>query len=994
MRMKMNRISTAVIYMALLLPFGVARGYAVTYKAAAFNYHTCFWQDTTDTAKKKADTLISVKIRRALVKGLKDSLNMEISKLSPNLSLQQMLKGNIPGLYVQETTGEPGTEQSMIIRGLSSPLFSKNDIYNQQPTVYLNGIPLIQESSFVYDIQKYNFNRIGPATNLLAGIDASNINSIEVIKDPLELAKLGPNAANGAIWITTRVAKSGVRQLNVNSYFGFVQASRVNTTNAEYENLFRKPFYQKYATESDYLNYPGYLRDSTNTDYYGPARWNDLYYQNTPIHSLDLGLTGGSDRANFRFFGSATTNAGNADNTALNRYTASFQINMLPFSWLTISSMVNANRMDRDRNRNLRDRFAETRYIPDLYNPLPPSASTYQALLNEYDKNIDNNRTTVVNGYLSLGVDLKKVKILSNLSFDYNQGTRDVFYPSTLMEGNNYVSNYLGYNQRFKIDNSINYTKELGKDHKFVFAAGQSYQTDVHKYNYANAYNGPNDFIKINVVQGNTDSTNYLKPVAYLVYRYIDKEQARLFSVYGSARYAYKDLLSFTALVRDDASSNAQPGSRWFISPAFSGQWNLKNQFLKSSSLFDDLTFNASWSRIGKPFTDDRFAAGPQYRVEIGWDAEPTIPGYNGVAAVSRPYTSGWVGYNLKWTYTDQLNLGLNTSLLQGRLSASATFYIKDDKRMLLNIPVPQEYGYTSSYASGMAVRNTGVELGLAGTILKSSAGLNWTSGINLNFNRNKLTALPNGLDQLVIGDMKLKVGQPIDQFFIYQNQGIYNADSEVPVNPANSKRLSFQGTPLKAGDPKWKDVNSDYVIDENDKVLKGNAMPKLTGGWSNDFHYGNFDLNFNIIFAVGQKALNQSAASQYDFINRESGNDINSIKEIFSWQQNPKAIQYPIYNPWSSVVPYRLDQDLFLENASYAKLRTVSLGYDLTKAGFIKKMKSTIKRAYIYVTANNLVTVTSFTGSDPELIDYNGIYNAYGMAIPRTYILGIKLDL
>jgi hypothetical protein len=293
-----------------------------------------------------------------------------------------------------------------------------------------------------------------------------------------------------------------------------------------------------------------------------------------------------------------------------------------------------------------------------------------------------------------------------------------------------------------------------------------------------------------------------------------------------------------------------------------------------------------------------------------------------------------------------------------------------------------------------MAVRNTGVELGLAGTILKSSAGLSWTSGINLNFNRNKLTALPNGLDQLVIGDMKLKVGQPIDQFFIYQNQGIYNTDSEVPVNPANNKRLSFQGTPLKAGDPKWKDVNGDYVIDENDKVLKGNAMPKLTGGWSNDFHYGNFDLNFNIIFAVGQKALNQSAASQYDFINRESGNDINSIKEIFSWQQNPKAIQYPIYNPWSSVVPYRLDQDLFLENASYAKLRTVSLGYDLTRAGFFKKMKSTIKRAYIYVTANNLVTVTSFTGTDPELIDYNGIYNGYGMAIPRTYILGIKLDL
>ncbi|SDD70373.1 TonB-linked outer membrane protein, SusC/RagA family [Mucilaginibacter pineti] len=990
----MIRISTVIIYMALLLPFGITKAHAGAYKAATFNYSICFQQDTADTVKKKLDTVIVTPINRALLKGFADSLNVKLSTLTPNASIQQMLKGNIAGVYVQETTGEPGTEQSMIIRGLSSPLFSKNDIYNQQPMVYVNGVPLVQESSFVFDIQKYGFNRIGPATNLLAGYDIGNINSIEVIKDPLELAKLGPNAANGAVWITTKGARSGNRQLSINSYFGFVQASKVSTTNAAYENQFRKPFYQKYATESDYLNYPGYLRDSTNADYYGPARWNDLYYQNTAVHSVDLGLTGGSDRANFRFFGSGTTNAGNADNTALNRYTASFQINMLPFSWLTVSSNVNASRMDRDRNRSLRDRFAETRYIPDLYNPLPPSENTYQALLNEDSKSIDNNKTTAVNGYLSLGVDFNKFKFVSRLSFDYNQGTRDVFYPSTLMEGNNYVSSYLGYNQRFRIDNSLNYTRELNKDNKVVFTAGQSYQTDTHKYNYANAYNGPNDFIKINVVEGGTDSATYLKPVGYLVYRYIDKEQARLFSVYGSAKYEYKDLLSFSALIRDDGSSNAQPGSRWFIAPAFSGQWNLKNQFLKESSTFDDLTLNASWSRIGKPFTDDRFAAGPQYRVEIGWDAEPTIPGYNGVAGISRPYTSGWVGYNLKWSYTDELNVALNASLFKGRLNASATYYIKDDKRMLLSIPVPQEYGFESSYVSGMGVRNTGIELGLQGSIIKTSNGLNWTSGINASINKNKLTALPNGLDELVIGDRKLKVGQAIDQFYIFQNQGIYNSDSEVPVNPATNKRMTFEGTTLKAGDPKWQDLNGDYVINDADKVLKGHSMPKITGGWSNDFRYGNFDLNFNIIFAVGQKALNQVASSQYDFINRESGNDINSIKEIFSWQVNVDASKYPIYNPWSSVVPYRLDQDLFLENASYAKLRTVSVGYDLSKSAMFTKLKSTFKRAYIYLTANNLVTVSPFSGSDPELIDYNGIYTGYGMAIPRTYIIGLKLDL
>ncbi len=975
--MKMTRISAVGIYIALLSVLGTS-GVAAR-------------QSTQDTSRKKLDTMVMVD-RRATVRGNKDSLRVRTAALNPSISVQQLLKGNIAGLYVQETSGEPGSEQSMLIRGLSAPVFNKNDIYSQQPTVYVNGIPMIRENDYVFDIQKYDFNRIGPATNLLAGIDISNINAIEVIKDPIALAKLGPNASNGAIWITTKAAKSGYRDLSVNSYFGMAQASNIRPVNAEYENQFRRPFYQKYATQSDYLNYVGYLRDSTNLDYYGPAQWGDLYYKNSALHSVDLGLTGGSERANFRFFGSATNNAGNSDNTGLNRYNASFQINMAPYTWITVSSMVNVGRMDRDRNKNLRDRFAETRYIPDLYNPLSPSKATYQLFLDEYEKVIDDNRTTQAQGYLSFKFNLHPFNLVSTLNFDYNEGVRDVFYPTTLMGGNNFVSNYFGYNQRFIISNALQYTKTLQKDHQLNFQLGHSMQDDMHKYNYANAYNGPNDFIKINVVEGNANEEDYLKPISYLVYRYTDHIKTRLFSFYASAKYEYKDLLSFSALVRDDGSSNAQPGSRWFIAPAASASWNLKNQFLKGSNSIDKLSIDLSWSRIGKPFQDDRFAAGPQYRVNSGWGLEPTIPGYNGVATISRPYTSGWVGYDIKWPYTDQLNLGFDGSFFQNRLSASATFYLKDDKRMLLNTLIPAETGFSSQFSSGMAVRNTGLDLGLQAGLLKGR-NFAWESGLNLNFNKNKLTALPNGLTEMVIGDRKLKVGESAGKFWLYQNEGIYNTNAEVPVNPVNNQLLSFEGTVLKAGDPRWKDINGDFVINSEDKVLTGNSMPKLNGGWINDFSYGNFNLNVNVFFAIGQKALSKLASQQYDFINREAANDINSVREIFSWQENADPLKYAIYNPWSSVVPYRLEQDMFLENASYAKLRSVSLGYDLSRTGLFKG-KTSIKRAYLYVTGNNLLTLTSFSGSDPELVEYNGIYSGYGLAIPRTYILGIKVDL
>ena len=180
----------------------------------------------------------------------------------------------------------------------------------------------------------------------------------------------------------------------------------------------------------------------------------------------------------------------------------------------------------------------------------------------------------------------------------------------------------------------------------------------------------------------------------------------------------------------------------------------------------------------------------------------------------------------------------------------------------------------------------------------------------------------------------------------------------------------------------------------EADKKLTGNRSPKFTGGWSNNFKYGNFDLNFQLFFALGQKAINEFDAARYDFVNRESANDITSIKEITSWQTSSKVKTYPLYNAWSNVIPYREDQDLFLENASYVKLRSVTVGYDLSKTGFLKKSKAGFKRAYVYITASNLVTITKFSGTDPELINYDGTYDGTSLPIPKTFIVGFKVDL
>ncbi len=666
-------------------------------------------RDTVKTDKldssPKTDTIGQMVKSLQKFRHIRDTVDVRKVSLQPNISLQQIVKGQLAGVYVQEPSGEPGSVQSMIVQGASGVMFTKRDNYALQPAVYLNGVPMVQENPFAFDVQEYDYNRVGPATNLLSQIDISNIQSIAVVKDPFELAKLGPNAANGAIYITTKNARAGVKDISLNAYYGFASNPKVYTTNGAYENTFRKQFFDKYATQQNYDDYAPYLRDSTNAAFFGPSNWNDLYYKNTPTYTADLGITGGNDRANFRFFGSGTKNANSADETSINRYNIFFGINMAPFKWLTVSSNVNAARLDRFGNRSLRDRYAEARYIPDLSTPLSPNAAVYGSYLQEFDKSVDNNRVTTLNGNLTLSAKIDKLTLSTSLLFDYNEGSRDYFTPSTLMDGISYISSYFGYNQRMIWNNAATYKFDFTPKSELQIEAGQTYQEDTYKYNYTRAYDGPSDFVKLNKVSATATGDGFLNSSGFgQVFRYIDKEVNGLFSVYASAKFKYEDFLTFSALVRRDGSSNGQPNSRWVTTPAFDVKYSLKNQFLKSNSTVNSLNITAGWGQTVRTFLDDRYAAGPQYRTENGWDEEPTIPGYGPVLGMNRPYNSGFIGYNIKMPIAERTNINLDGSFFDNRLNASLTAYNRNDKNQLIGVPVSQESGYTQNYKSGLEV--------------------------------------------------------------------------------------------------------------------------------------------------------------------------------------------------------------------------------------------------------------------------------------------------
>ncbi len=952
----------------------------------------------TDTSKKTTDTgTVGISApKKAIEKKLQSKSNsLDPKKLSifPAISLQQYLKGESAGLYVQEPSGEPGTVQNMFVHGTSQPLLSAREVFATQPLVVVDGIPLVGEHPFAYDIQQFKFDRIGPATNTLANINMANIKSIEVLKDLSATSIYGPKAANGVIVITTNSPTSR-RAISFDSYVGVVQPKSVTTINGRFENDFRQQFYNKYTGNGSFTPadvYPLYLSDSLNNAFYGPSNWTDEYYKSQVQYGANASISGGGSRANFRFSLGGLKNAGVADGTGAERYDTRFLINMKPVEWFTVSAMVNANRITRDRNRNVRDRFAQVNYIPDLSTPLAPNKDRYSLYLAEFGKGFDNNKTNTLNGFVKFGVDFSKFKFVTTLAIDYNEGTRDIFFARTLLQTNNYASNYFGYNQRATIDNTASYEFDLNEDHKFNFAAGNIFQFDNYRYSYAYAYKGGNDFIKLNLLESDPNNGNYLNPTVFrreLVYKFLDRTRNNQVSFYGKADYTFKEKYSASLLLRADGSSNQQPTHRWFYSPVLSLGWDLKKEFLATDNSVSGLNLYGSVGRMGRYENYDNYAQGPQYTAFIGFTGNIITPGYNGIAVLNRPYTAGSVGYDIKWAYTDQANLGLDASFLNDRLHASIQGYYKEDKNMLLGIPSAAEYGYTQVIKNGMDVRNTGVDLTIGGSIMPAGNTVSWNTSINLNYNKNKLTALPGGLDQLIIGDRLLKVGSSVDSYWLLANDGIYNTDAEVPV--VNGSRMTYNSIPMKAGDPKWRDLNGDNTINDQDRTLQGHALPILAGGFNNDFAYKKWSLTLNFYYNFGRKLLNQEMANRFDFINREGQNDINSVREITFWEKRGEYSKYPLYNPSSSVSPYQVNQDLFLEDASFVKLRTISLGYDLTSQ-FKKSAK--FEKFYVYASVNNAFTFTKYTGQDPELVSYTGYDTGYGIQIPRTYTLGVKVD-
>lgn len=915
----------------------------------------------------------------------------EVKKL-PYTSIDQMLIGRVTGVDVRIPSAEPGKRNSVFVRGTSSLLLSNRDLFYAQPTYVVDGVPLIMEHAFAYDIQRFDFNRMGTETNLLGFLDINDIESIEVLKDFAASAKYGPNAANGIINITTKAPRVGQMRVSVNAYAGVSLKPAVDAVNGRYESDFRLPFYQKYADETQWRNFPRYLADSSQARYYGPANWDDLFLRNAFTEGIQAAVSGGTPYANFRFSIGQSSQQGVYDKTGIKRYDVNFGINIQPVRNLIFTTDISVANQNRKRNELIRDRAGDEDYLFNYDAPLSPNKAYlqqyYTALENTINRNKNNSARIIANAKYSF---LSHFTWNTRFAIDYGQNFRDFFVPTALGEGNSYVSNYDGLNRRMILDNSLQFEKTFPGKHHLEITLGQYGQWDKWRYDYGRAYKGSSDYVKI--YQPGTDQQKEGRFGNFrLMFNTKDFTQSRLASFYTNVGYNFNEKYFVSLYVRRDGSSYLDADNRWLISPTLSASWKVhKEDFLKESSWLSNLNVRASWGRVGRLLMDEMYTGGPVYNVDAGWNGVPNMSTYNGFPVINAGYTTGYVVPGTSWPVVEQLNGGIDIGLFHDRLRASLDVYAKTDRNLVLKVPTLEEEGYTGIVKNGMDIRNYGYELSIDADVVKGKK-FQWTTGINIYTNQNKLMALPDGITDLVINNRRFLVGKPVDRYWLLLNEGIYNSDDEVPVNPKTGRKMTYQGVTLKKGDPKWTDLTGDFNINDADRVMKGRLSPAATGGFTNTFHYGAWDVNILLNYSFGRKVINQALADRFDFANREAIDDPKAIKEISWWSKvEGDYSKIPQYNPWSAVYAYQPNQTLFLEDASFVKLRALTVAYNM-QTDWMKR--SGVEHLRIYATGNNLLTWTKYKGGDPEAVSYFGYDEGYyNWAAPRTFTLGFNFQ-
>ena len=895
----------------------------------------------------------------------------DIIKVASN-SFTNAIQGKIPGVQITQSSGAPGAGGSVRIRGIGTT--SGND-----PLYVVDGMP----------IGGGNMSISGSGDNIsgLSIINPNDIESIEVLKDAAAAAIYGARAANGVILITTKRGHEGLAKVNYNGYVGMQQLWKkpefLNAT--EFATLANELFANSGMEANPEFTNPSSLGMGTD--------WINAIFRTALTQNHDLSVSGGNKNTQASLSLGFLDQDGTMIETWYKRYTGRLTVDLKANDHLKFGSTLAFTYTQAKGQQNNELRVGIFNLAQQMYphlgldDVIDGSTAYYTSQADNpvlRAKSIDNrmeNMRVYGNAFGEVEI-FKGLKFRSSIGFDMFTTKNTSWQPkvqrghyrnlqATLTDADNRGLNWL-------IENTLSYSGVFG-DHRINALIGQTAQ----KNRADNLSSTGKDYINetIQVINGSKFSERT---------SYGSKSEYALASYLGRINYSFKDRYLLSASLRRDGSSNFGPKNKWGVFPSASIGWNIsEEEFMKQIKFLYSLKLRASWGQLGN---DNIGSFGYFSTIRIGNNADNYILG-SGQSLIVGSSILKPGNPDLKWEASEQLNFGIDASIFNGHVTASVDYYIKKTKDMLVALPVSYEAGFqTAPSINGGTIENKGFELvlGYNGSI----GDFSWGISGNISTLSNKVTSLGVGLpiagssvsNYISLPATYTEVGEEVGYFKGYIVDGIYQTDDEVD--------LSYQPN-AKAGDFKFRDVNHDGVLSDKDKVKIGSPWPNFMYGATIDLQYKDFDLSIALSGVVGNEIFNANKINTYPMKYFGGSGIVNASKNIVNrWTPGSGRNEIPrlIYNDANG--NYANSSTFYIEDGSYMRVRNVTLGYTIPKD--IINMTRVISNCRVYISAQNLFTLTGYSGFDPEVgsssplkagID-DGVY-----PVPRTFLFGLNVS-
>ena len=907
--------------------------------------------------------------KRTQLTGSVTKVKADIFETSQSATLDGALSGQVAGLNVTASSGQPGADSHIRIRGGNSINASNEPLY------VIDGFIYFKDAS----ASSTGLGGIEGGLNPLATINPNDIESVEVLKDVSATAIYGSRGANGVILITTKKGQRGNRQAHISYTYNIGVSNiskKLDLLSASEWAQFQKDYWG---------NKGGYTNDQIaglgkGTD------WQDAVLRTAVQQSHELSITGGSDKSRYAFSGNYTNQDGILLNSGFQRY--NFHTNVEWELQKDLKFGVNAT-YGRSKQQGL------TTTEEQVFNSSPYSAGitnsfVYSLLMppviSVYNQDGSYNFTNPYEyAYFAIGdhaanpvYDLKESVaeninnyLLSNVWASYTIGNltlkATVGLNSEKLTQNYFSGAYTslglatqgigGTGNRqtdvWQQEYTATYSRNLNEQHFIDALVGYTRQTSTSTYSNIRTNHYTNETLK----QYNLgDGSGTYTPQTGI-------SESTLNSLIARVNYTLLDRYNATATFRADNSSRFSKDHRWGYFPSLGLSWNVDQEsFLRDVQNIDYLKVRLSGGLVGNQEIPD-YAFSTSY----------ATGSYGGSSSYAKQNTAN---DNLKWETTASYNLGFDLGLLKNRVNIVFDAYYKKTSDLLLEVPMGFASGVTLQLQNVGNVVNKGVELSVNATLLQRK-NLNWNVSANAAYNKNEITDMGTTNDVIQGSDKQqiLRKGESLGSFYGLQFVGIVQQGEDV------SKLPTVNGQTPQPGDLRYADVNGDNKIDGNDRVILGSTQPDLVYGFSTQLRWHDFDLSASFAGSYGNKLYN--ALQRRLELTGDSYDVLTTVKD--SWTPTNASNTLPLA---SNARPFGYIDSRYVQSASYLKLRNLTVGYDL-KIKELKKVR--IEGIRFYATASNLFTITPYKGYDPE-VSSGTDSGAYPSS--RTFTFGVNVTL